>query len=105
MPSEQATRTTVSRASKRPWMRLRYIAVIVVCGWAFYHYLHVQQPQLAQLNAKQTQLQGQLSTLQKQRDQLTKESQQLQNNTFIARYASQHYNLILPGQVAFDVKN
>jgi cell division protein FtsB len=95
---------TLPPQSKSRWLKLRYLAVFAVCGWALYHYWHVQQPQLATLNAKQNTLTQQMAAMEKQRDELTKQAQQLQNKDYIARYASQHYNLILPGQVSFDVK-
>jgi cell division protein FtsB len=54
---------------------------------------------------KQAQLQQSLNAAAKQHAELVKQSNQLQDDSYIARYASEHYNLILPGQVAFDVKH
>ncbi|WP_051663166.1 FtsB family cell division protein [Alicyclobacillus macrosporangiidus] len=84
--------------------KLRYLMLATVCVWAAYHYWHVQRPQLTQLSAKQAQLEQQLAALQKQHDSLAQEAQQLQDDRYIARYASDHYNLVLPGQVPFDVQ-
>lgn len=101
---EQTRQVSQSSAHRLRWMKLRYVAVIAVCGWALYHYWHTQQPQLAALMAKQNQLQSQLNAMEKSKVELTAQSQQLQDKDYIARYASEHDNLILPGQVAFDVK-
>ncbi|CAM3963108.1 FtsB family cell division protein [Alicyclobacillus pomorum] len=90
---------------RRKWFRLRYIALLAVCGWATYYYWHVQYPQLKMLSMKQAQLQQSLNAAAKQHAELVKQSNQLQDDSYIARYASEHYNLILPGQVAFDVKH
>lgn len=93
-------------ASRRPkWLKLRYITVLCVCVWAVYFYWHTQYPQLQQLSAKQANLQQELSAANKQQTDLIQKSKQLQDDHYIARYASEHYNLILPGQVAFDMKH
>jgi cell division protein FtsB len=103
---EAYPRGAKSSASRRPkWFKLRYIALLVVCGWATYYYWHVQYPQLKMLSAKQAQLQQSLDAATKQHAALVQQSTQLQDDSYIAQYASQHYNLILPGQIAFDVKH
>ncbi|MCL6517376.1 septum formation initiator family protein [Alicyclobacillus sp.] len=87
-----------------PRFKLRYLLLAAVCTWAGYHYWHVQRPQLEQLSSKQAKLESQLAALQKQHDQLVQQAQQLQDDRYIARYASDHYNLVLPGQVPFDIQ-
>jgi len=82
--------------------RLRYILLAIVCGWVAFHYWTVQRPDLAALNAKHQQLQTQMASLTAKKVQLTQQVQQLNDPAYIAQYASQHYNLILPGQVSFD---
>jgi cell division protein FtsB len=86
-------------------LKLRYVAVLAVWIWAAYHYWHTQYPQLQALSAKQADLEKQLAEASKQHDELLKQSQQLQDDAYIARYAADHYNLVLPGQVAFNVKH
>lgn|GEM_PF-3046092 len=90
------------RARRFP-IKLRYVAVIVLCSIAAYHYWAVQRVQLQQLDQQQSRLQTQISSLQQQNTALTKEQKQLNDDTYIARYASEHYHLILPGQVAFNL--
>jgi len=83
----------------------RYLAVLLVGGWALYYHFHLQSPQLQALQSKAASLQGQLAEAEKEHARLVKQAQEFQNDDFIARYASERYNLILPGQVAFDVKH
>lgn len=90
---------------RRRKIRLRYVALILVCGWALYYYWHVQYPQLRMLQQKQAQLQQTLDAANRQHAELVEQSKQLQNDQYIAKYASEHYNLILPGQVAFNVSH
>ncbi|MCL6637357.1 MAG: septum formation initiator family protein [Alicyclobacillus sp.] len=90
------------------WLRrikLRYVLLVAVLVWAGYYEWRVEQPQLTQLQVKQQSLQSQLADLQKQHTELTRQAQQLQDDAYIARYASEHYNLSLPGQVTFEVKH
>jgi cell division protein FtsB len=94
-----------ARSRRVKWLKLRYIAVLLVWGWAGYYYWHTQYPQLHALSAKQAELEQKLQAASKQHAELLKQSQQLQDDAYIARYASEHYNLILPGQVAFNVKH
>jgi cell division protein FtsB len=94
-----------ARSRRFKWLKLRYIAVLVVWIWAAYYYWHTQYPQLQALSAKQAELEKQLAAASKQHADLLKQSQQLQDDAYIARYASDHFNLVLPGQVAFNVKH
>ncbi|QQE79417.1 septum formation initiator family protein [Alicyclobacillus sp. SO9] len=85
--------------------KLRYIAVLALCGWAFYHYWTVQRVQLQQLQTKQHHLQSQLTELKQKHTQLQTQKKQLNSKSYIVRYASAHYHLILPGQVPFDLQH
>jgi cell division protein FtsB len=84
-------------------LKLRYIAVIALCTIAAYQYFSVQRGQLVQLHQKQTRLHTQLVSLHNQQAQLSKQQKQLNDKAYIARYASEHYHLILPGQVPFQL--
>src|SRR5579875_3394926 len=83
--------------------KLRYVILALICGWALYEYRYVQAPQLTTLRTQHEQLQSQLSSLQQQQSALKSQIQELQSNAFIEKYATEHYNLILPGQVPFDL--
>ncbi|MCL6548715.1 MAG: hypothetical protein K6T30_07375 [Alicyclobacillus sp.] len=85
--------------------KLRYIALAVVCGWAFYYYDQVQRPQLAHLLSQQQRLEAELHSATVQQAELRQKVQEFQNDDFIARYASQRFNLILPGQVSFNIQH
>jgi len=92
-----------SRIQKRSLTaKLRYVAVSVAVIWGVYQYAMVQRPQLAVLHGQEAQLQSQLASLQQTHIELTKREQQFHDDKFIAAYASSHFNLVLPGQVAFD---
>jgi cell division protein FtsB len=93
------------RAPRRSLIRIRYVAVLGVFGWAVFHYWYVQSPQLAQLTLKQKHMESQLHTMNQQAQNLKTQINELNSNSFILGYASRHYNVILPGQVAFDVKH
>jgi cell division protein FtsB len=88
---------------KRSRFKLRYLGVALVAGWAAYEFWHVQAPQLADLNQQHAQLQSQLSELERQQNTLNNQVHELQSDAYIAKYATSHYNLILPGQVPFDL--
>lgn len=88
-----------------PRLRLRYFAVLMVLVWAGYFYIHVQHRQLAELSAKEMSLQSQLAASQRAHAKLVSMARQFQDPTFIQRYAAEHFNLILPNQVAFTVKH
>jgi len=79
------------------------LLVGAVLGWAVFYYWHTQYPQLSKLQNQENQLQQQVVTMQKQHDELVRQIQEFQNNAYVARYASEHFNLVLPGQVPFDV--
>jgi cell division protein FtsB len=91
------------KAKRHFGFKLRYLGLAFVVLWAAYEFWHVQAPELAHLNQQNAQLQNQLSTLQHQQTTLNKQVQELQSDTYIAKYATNHYNLILPGQVPFDL--
>ncbi|MCF8566312.1 septum formation initiator family protein [Alicyclobacillus tolerans] len=91
--------------ARHKWLKLRYVAVAVVVGWAGFYYIHTLSPQLTRLEQKQQQLQQQLASMNKQKAQLQQKIQELKSDTYVARYANQHYNLTLPGQVPFDVQH
>lgn len=113
LPPHQTRRTLSSLSALAPnrqpagrrFPKLRYVAVFIVCGWALYHYWHVQHPQLAQLQRQQQQLQTEVATMQQRHVALQREITEFHDNSFIARYASQHFGLYLPGQVSFTVRH
>ncbi len=84
-------------------MRLRYLLLLASLAFAAYDYLHIQLPQLTQLSSQSRQLERQVAALKQQQAELQARIRQLQDDAFIARYASEHFNLVLPGQVAFTV--
>ena len=87
---------------RRP--KIRYLAVLAVLVWATYYYWHVQHQQLMELTAKADTLQAQLATATRQHNTLVNESQEFRNKTYLERYATQHFNLILPNQVTFTLQ-
>jgi|SRR5579875_929236 len=93
-----------SRAVRHPWMRVRYLAMIVICGWAAVYFLHAERPQLKQLQAQNVELQNQLHRIQTQQQTLQKEKQQLNDPSYIEKYATEHQNLVMPNQVPFDLQ-
>lgn len=95
-------RATESRTVNR-WFRVRYLAVAVVLVWALFRFWHVEMPQLSQLSRQQQALQTKLSSLQTQQGHLKTQVKEYQNDAFIAKYASEHLHLVLPGQVPFTV--
>jgi len=95
----------VQRKTRRFPFKLRYLTVLVLCGIAAYHYWTVQKVELTELNQEQQHLQTQVINLKAQRSELAKEQKQLNDKAYIERYASEHYHLILPGQVAFNISH
>jgi cell division protein FtsB len=91
------------RAPRVRWLKLRYLAPVVIGGWAAYYYLHTLHPQLLALQQQHQALTQQLTTLRRQHDQLAQEARNLQSDAYVAKYASEHFNLVLPGQVPFVV--
>lgn len=103
---KKAPFTSSRQSSRRRFpVKLRYVAVAVLLSIAAYHYFTVQRVQLAQLNQKQEKLHTELVQLQAQHSKLSKEQQQLNDKSYIARYAAEHYHLILPGQIPFDLSH
>lgn len=84
--------------------KVRYFAVLAVLVWATYYYWHVQHQQLMMLTAKAHALQTQLATATKQHTTLVDESKEFQNKVYLERYATEHFNLILPNQVTFTLQ-
>lgn len=94
-----------SRVKPPKWLKLRYVLTLGVLGWAGFYYWHTQYPELSRLQHQQQQLQSQVATMNQKHDELFRQVQEFQTNTYIARYASQHFNLVLPGQVPFNVQH
>jgi cell division protein FtsB len=93
-----------SRGVKRvSWVKLRYIGLALVVLWAAYEFWYVQAPELTLLNQQHAELQSQLTALQHQQHALNGQVLELQSDQYIAKYATSHYNLIVPGQVSFDL--
>jgi hypothetical protein len=90
---------------RRARVKLRYVAVLAVFVWAIYYYWHVQHRELVALSVKSSQLQAQLVAAQSEHAHLQSLADEFQNKVYIERYATQHFNLILPNQVAFTVQN
>ncbi|MDP9729760.1 FtsB family cell division protein [Alicyclobacillus tolerans] len=93
---------------RKPWrkfLRLRYVALCVVFAYAVIHYETVQRPILQQLEVQHQQLNNQLSQLKTQNTYLKNRVQQLNNPSFIEKYATDHFGLIVPGQIPFTVAN
>lgn len=87
-----------------PLLRLRFLALIVICSWAAYDYLHSERPQLSSLQTQHRQLESKLSKLQTQQQSLQKEKQQLNTKAYIEKYATEHTNLVMPNQLPFDLQ-
>ncbi|MBX5437520.1 MAG: septum formation initiator family protein [Alicyclobacillaceae bacterium] len=83
----------------------RYVFLALVCAWACYHYTHVQRPQLQALRTQEQQLEQRLRAATREQAKLRQQVEEFQNDQFIARYASEHYNLIGPGEVSFSVEH
>jgi cell division protein FtsB len=83
--------------------RLRYVAVLIVVIWGAYQYFHVQRAEYQALKSREAALQAQLQAMQEKQKDLEQQAQELQSDDYIARYASQHFNLVMPGQVSFVV--
>lgn len=88
-----------------PRIKIRYIAVLVMMVWAIYFYWNVQHRQLVALTDKANALKVQLAASQKEHSRLVNMANEFQNPTYIQRYAAEHFNLILPNQVAFTVQH
>jgi cell division protein FtsB len=104
----QHVHTEVHRRATRkrhPLLRIRYAALILICGWAVFYYLHTERPQLLKLQAQHQQLQSQLSQLKSQQQTLAQEKQQLNSKSYIEKYAADHYGRSMPNQVPFDLQN
>lgn len=98
-PSEKSLRT----GHKSP-IRIRYLLVAGVVVWAGIHYAH-QRASLFALQTKQASLTHQLTALQSQHDKLMTQSKEFQDKNFIISYAEKEFNLVLPGQVSFDIRH
>lgn len=96
-------RTIGPYSQRKPVIRIRYLLVLAVVVWAGFHYWTQQRPQAEELQTKQQNLTKQLAMLKQQHQQLQVQSKQLQDKSFIMGYAARQYNLVLPGQVSFDV--
>lgn len=90
---------------RNPLLRLRFAALVIICGWAAVYFLHVERPQLAKLQIQNQKLQTQLIQLKTQQKNLQKEKQQLNNPSYIEKYATEHQNLVMPNQVPFDLQH
>jgi cell division protein FtsB len=84
-------------------LRLRYLVVFAVFGWAIYHYAFVQYPEWRSLMQTHATLTTQIETLQTEQHMLKNQIADLHSNTYIVGYAAKHFNLILPGQVPFNM--
>ncbi|EPZ53186.1 FtsB family cell division protein [Alicyclobacillus acidoterrestris] len=91
--------------TRHPLFRLRYLALVVICGWSVFHYLHTERPQLAKLQAQHQQYASQLSKLKAQNESLRQQEQQLNSDAYIEKYSAQNFGLTMPGQVPFDLQN
>lgn len=85
--------------------RIRYVFVVAVLVWAAYHYFMTQLPQYQALQHQQATLTKQLRGLQTEHQQLQTQQAQLQDKSYVLQYAAKKYNLIMPGQVAFNVNH
>lgn len=85
-------------------MRLRYVALIAVFGWASMYFLHEERPQLTQLQAQNQRLKTELGQMKTRQQALQKQKQQLSDPSYIEKYATEHQNLVMPGQVPFDLQ-
>jgi cell division protein FtsB len=94
---------SIVRSRRKPWLRLRYVLLVVVCGWAGIHYFTVQYPEWKALEVQNVQLNHQLSQLNQQQTELHQQVQQLNSKAYIEKYATEHFDLILPGQVSFNM--
>lgn len=94
-----------SRQKAQPWFKIRYLAVLVVLVWAGIRFWHVEMPQVTQLAQQKHQLESQLKNLQTQQSKLQVQVAEFKNNSFLAAYAGQHYQMVAPGQVMFTVSS
>lgn len=85
--------------------RLRYVMVAAVVVWAGYHYFTTQLPQYRALKTQEASLTKQLHGLQTQHKVLQTEQAQLGDKSYVLQYAAKKYNLIEPGQVAFNLSH
>ncbi|MDI9260792.1 FtsB family cell division protein [Alicyclobacillus sendaiensis] len=86
-------------------VRIRYVAALAICAWAFFYFWHAERPQLRQLAAENAKLERQLTSLQAQERALQTEKQQLNNPAYIEKYATEHQNLVMPNTVPFDLQS
>ncbi|WAH37340.1 septum formation initiator family protein [Alicyclobacillus dauci] len=94
----------VTSRRKNPLLRVRYLALVIICGWAALYYLHTERPQLMKLQLQHQQLQSQLSQMKAQQQSLEQEKQQLNDPSYIEKYASKHDGMSAPGQIPFDLQ-
>jgi cell division protein FtsB len=71
--------------------------------WGAYQYFHVQRAEYQALENREAELRAQLQAMQQKQKDLEEQAQELQSDSYIARYASQNFNLVMPGQVSFVV--
>ncbi|WP_067850121.1 FtsB family cell division protein [Alicyclobacillus mali (ex Roth et al. 2021)] len=86
-------------------VRIRYVAALVICAWAFFYFWHAERPQLRQLAAENAKLERQLTSLQAEQRTLQTQKQQLNNPAYIEKYATEHQNLVMPNTVPFDLQS
>ncbi|WP_206831472.1 FtsB family cell division protein [Alicyclobacillus fructus] len=86
-------------------VRIRYVAALAICAWAFFYYWHAERPQLRQLAAQNAKLERQLGALQAEQRTLQTQKQQLNNPAYIEKYATEHQNLVMPNTVPFDLQS
>lgn len=100
---EQQRPQQATHRKRRRFVRLRYVLVVGVVVWAGHHYLYHQLPQLGQLQAQQTKLTQQLASLRQQHQTLQNQEQEFKNPAYIAKYAAEHYGVVLPNQIPFTL--
>lgn len=102
---EQEAREAVTLRNRHSLLRLRYLALVIICGWAAFDFLHTERPQLSQLQTQNRQLSAQLGHMRAEQQSLEKQKQQLNSPSYIEKYATEHQNLVMPNQVPFDLQH
>jgi len=83
-------------------MRLRYLCLIAVCGWAGYIYFFVQAPVVNKLSSEKSELTQQVQSATATNNRLTQQIHNLSSDDYIAGLARRNYDLVKPGEIVYQ---
>lgn len=109
VPETRRNNTNVIRLTGRrkrrrwrlPRLKLRYLFLLCVAGWAAYTAVFVQWPKLRDLNAQKSELEARLRAVQEQNQTLRDRVNRLQQDNYVADLARQEFRMAKPGEILF----